>query len=57
MRYATAPLAYSLTKISKLRGCLYKPVSQANSLNEVTTTYTQNDISKQNWLSLTVGKT
>ena len=36
---------------------LASPVSRANSLNEVlitVTTDTQNDISKQNWLSLTV---
>ena len=45
-----------------LRDCLYEPgspVSRANSLNEVlitATTDTQNDISKQNWLSLTVGR-
>ena len=35
------------------------PIRRANSLNEVlitTTTDTQNDISKQNWLSLTVGR-
>ena len=35
------------------------PVIRVNSLNEVlitTTTDTQNDISKQNWLSLTVGR-
>ena len=35
------------------------PVSRANSLDEVlitSTTDTQNDISKQNWLSLTVGR-
>ena len=35
------------------------PVSWANSLNEVlitATTNTRNDISKQNWLSLTVGR-
>ena len=46
-----------------LRGCLYEPgypVSLANSLNEVLITATigtQNDISKQNWLSWTVGTT
>ena len=35
------------------------PVSRANLLNEVLITAitdTQNDISKQNWLSLTVGR-
>ena len=34
------------------------PVSRTNSLNEIliTATDTQNDISKQNWLSLTVGR-
>ena len=46
-----------------LSGCLYmcraSPVSWANSPNEVlitATTDTQNDISKQNWLRLTVGR-